>query len=740
MDTHYEVSGEGRQYNAPHGTINVNEAPGSPRLRLFTVYEAPELIGRQEEIENLVTRIVDARASGRPVVLSAVSGMPGVGKTVLARAAAARLANAFPDARLEVDLLGFTPGENPRTADDALTELLSLAGFTQIPAGVAAKSGLWRAWLAERSVLLLLDSARSYEQIGPLCPAANSGGSVVLITSRNTLSDVPGAIRLPLDLLSRSAAVDMLIQGSGLAAGQVTEDPWEELAEACGRLPLVLRPISHLLQDNTPRTVLEVLREHQNRLTGLPDIDQSVRAAFEVSFTALPDHLQKFLLACARHPGPDFDARSLSALTGTSVPTARLRLSDLHRHAMIIREGARYTLHDLFLAYARDQTSHAPEATRIARDGLYRRLADTTQVATSILTETFPDDTSLISPGDARPWLTAATNELRAAAQTALTERSPHARELLLPVCLWLLLNNRYDQATALYAQARDLFKQSGDWYGQATALAGLGEIARLRSDYEQAQRHSVQALNLYKRISDGDGQAAALIGLGEIAWLRTDYEQAERYYTRAHDLCEQVENQAGQADALRGLGELARRRLAIKQAKWCYAQARNLYKQVGSRLGEANTLNVLGHTALMCDGYEQAEHYFTRAHDLYEQFENQAGQAGALNGLGDAALIRNFYEQAKRRDSQAHNAYEQAKRCYTRANHLYEQIGDRLGQAHVALRRAQLAEAQGERQSASVLYAVAAQKYRDIQMSHRMAHCEGKSRALKSDEGDEQA
>src|SRR4051812_29304522 len=118
MGTHYESSGPGRQYNAPSGTINVHEAAGGPRVGLFTVSEAPELIGRDTEVGDLVAQITLARSSGRPVVVSAVSGMAGVGKTALARAAAARLADAFPDARLEVDLLGFTPGEEPRTADD----------------------------------------------------------------------------------------------------------------------------------------------------------------------------------------------------------------------------------------------------------------------------------------------------------------------------------------------------------------------------------------------------------------------------------------------------------------------------------------------------------------------------------------------------------------------------------------------------------------------------------------------
>ncbi|MGI5417279.1 tetratricopeptide repeat protein [Actinomadura luteofluorescens] len=742
MESRYEAAGEGPQYNAPHGTINVNVAPGSPRVGLFTVNEAPELIGRQEEVEELVTRIGAARASGRPVVVSAVSGMAGVGKTALARAAAARLVNSFPDARLEVDLLGFTPGEAPRTADDVLTELLSLAGFTQIPVGEAAKSRLWKAWLAQRSVLLVLDSARSHEQIGPLCPAATSRGSVVLITSRNTLSELTGTLRLALDLLSLPAAVDMLLRGAGLSAGQAPAGPWEELAEACGRLPLVLRPISHLLQDDDPHTLLEVLREHQNTFTGLPDIDQRTRAAFEVSYTALSGALQEFLLACALHPGPDFDARSLSAMTVTSIPAARLRLSDLHRHGMIIREaGGRFTMHDVFLTYARDRTRHDPEATQTARDSLYRMLTSTTRAATAVLTRTSPDDTSLIAPDRARPWLTAATNELRAASHAALTDQSPHARDLLTVVCWWLVLTDRHDQATALYGQARDLYEQTGDRRGQGYALLGLGETARMCSDYQRAEEFYGQARVLYEQIGSRLGQADALRGLGDTARMCSDYQRAEEFYGQARALYEQTGNRLGQADALRGLGDTARMCSDYQRAEEFQVQAHALYEQIADRLGQATALHGLGETARMRGDYQRAEEFYGQARALYEQTGNRLGLANALQGLGETARMCSDYQRAEEFQVQAHALYEQiadrlgqanalqglgetarmrddyqrAEEFQVQAHALYEQTGNRLGQGYALLGLGDTARMCGDYQRAEEFYGQARALYEQI-------------------------
>ncbi|MBW8487234.1 tetratricopeptide repeat protein, partial [Actinomadura parmotrematis] len=500
-----------RLYAAPGGTVNVNEAAGPPRVGLFTVHAPPEMVGRDREVTELVEQISSARRSGRPVVVSAVSGMAGVGKTALARAAVARLEEAFPVARLEVDLLGFTPGEEPRTADDVLTELLSIVAPGMAPPGVDAKSQWWRGWLAARSVLLLLDNVRTIDQITPLLPGANSHSTVVLITSRLGLDDdLPTAVHTRLDLLPQAEAI-ALLQRHAPDPARTSQATWAELAEACGRLPLLLTPVAALLRRRTPHMVLVELHTNRSAEPALPKIEKLARSAFEVSFSALPEHLPDVLLACGRHPGPDFDARSLAALLDTTTIFTAPRLDDLYQHGMIISlGGGRYTLHDLFLTYTRDRLTD-PTTDQAARERLYQTMSTAADTATDAVTGPLPDRSPFTSSDDVRSWLISATNELRTITHTAISDRSPHTRRLVRSVGWWLTFLDRHDHAEDLYAQATDLYQQIGDRLGQANTLDGRGDIALMRNDYDRAEDLYAQATHLYQQIGNRLGQANTL-------------------------------------------------------------------------------------------------------------------------------------------------------------------------------------------------------------------------------------
>jgi DNA-binding SARP family transcriptional activator len=100
---------------------------------------AQHFTGRQAELELLVDRL--GPSSQRPdfggtVVISAIDGMAGIGKTALAVCAAHRLAGRFPDGQLFLDLHGYTQGQPPRTAGEALAWLLGSLGVPpeRIPA------------------------------------------------------------------------------------------------------------------------------------------------------------------------------------------------------------------------------------------------------------------------------------------------------------------------------------------------------------------------------------------------------------------------------------------------------------------------------------------------------------------------------------------------------------------------------------------------------------------------------
>jgi DNA-binding SARP family transcriptional activator len=97
--------------------------PGQPPRQLPTPGRG--FAGRSAELLTL-TELLDQAAvgGGQTVVISAIGGMAGIGKTTLALYWAHQVADLFPDGQLYVDLRGFDPDGVPMTASQALRGFL----------------------------------------------------------------------------------------------------------------------------------------------------------------------------------------------------------------------------------------------------------------------------------------------------------------------------------------------------------------------------------------------------------------------------------------------------------------------------------------------------------------------------------------------------------------------------------------------------------------------------------------
>jgi len=652
-----------------------------PEVVADTLVPPPAIwVGREEELDRLRQARRQAQAAGRPVVLSAVHGMGGAGKTALARALAAEVAADYPDGRIEVDLFGFTPGHEPRDPGEVLGELLAQVGFdpADIPAHPQAKVGLWRSWLASRRVLLILDNARDAAQVQPLLPGVGAaGGCLVVVTSRNQLTELDAAARIRVDTLPPQDAAALLVEAAGRSRAEIraTGEELAELARLCGYLPLALRPVGALLARLSAAELIEVMRAADHPLHYLDEADRAARTAFTVSYQALSPALREVLGACAWHPGPDFDAGSLAALTAKPRPLAAVRLAELLQRNMLIGlPHGRYTFHDLFLGYARHHTGYSADdpGVRQARHRLYQHLTATTDTAISTLTTKSTNHTgnAFATPTQARTWLSAATGELTTAAYTALTDHWSQAPTLAHHVAHWLKLNNGYEQAAGLYTALHTTAQTTGDQRGQADALQGLGETTRLQDEYGRAANYYGRALQIYQDIGDRGGQADALQGLGDIARLQDEYGRAADYHH----------------------------------------QALQIYQDIGDRGGQADALHSLGITARLQDEYGRAADYHHQALQIYQDIGDRGGQADALQGLGDIARLQ--------------DEYGRAANYYGRALQIYQDIGDRRGQANAHLGLALLAEGQGQPQTAAQAYQSAATLYTEIGFTEQANQC----------------
>jgi hypothetical protein len=268
--------------------------------------DVPHFTGRAAELAAL-TRPLDEPGNGPGVVMvSAISGAAGVGKTALAVHWAHRVAGKFPGGQLYVNLHGYDPAE-PMSAADALASLLGTLGVpgTGIPDGTQDRARLYRSMLAGRRMLVLLDNARDGEQVRPLLPG--DPGCVAVVTSRDTLAGLvaaDGARGVGLDVLPLAEALGLL---RSLIGRRADDDPGAaaELARLCARVPLALRIAAELATARGPAPLAELVAELKaSRLDSLDAGEDraDVRAVFSWWFRQMTWPRRSRLSACTRAP------------------------------------------------------------------------------------------------------------------------------------------------------------------------------------------------------------------------------------------------------------------------------------------------------------------------------------------------------------------------------------------------------------------------------------------------------
>jgi DNA-binding SARP family transcriptional activator len=319
--------------------------------------DVADFTGRTAE----VTRVLDSmltrvdRPAQPSVAVTTIDGMPGVGKTALAIHAAYRLADHFPDGQLFVDLHGHAAKREPADPADVLNTLLRAIGVPAVtlPATLEERASLWRAQLANRRVLLLLDDAASAAQVRPLLPGAP--GSVVLVTSRNRLADLDATAIVSLRTLAPEDAQALFADIVGdQALGRA--DAVAEAVRLCGYLPLAIRIAAARLRSRSSWTVEQMagrLGDPRTRLAELAAGDRSVAQAFATSCDRLNPVQRRLLGVLSRTFRGRFDPHAAAAAFGVPVHTMERALEELVDTNLVEQAGAdRYLLHDLVRCHA----------------------------------------------------------------------------------------------------------------------------------------------------------------------------------------------------------------------------------------------------------------------------------------------------------------------------------------------------------------------------------------------------
>lgn len=324
-----------------------------------------DFTGRAEHVVALDALIPAAANPSSPaVVISAVDGAAGIGKTTLAVHWAHRVQHRFPDGTLHANLRGYGPGERA-TPDEVLDGFLRALDVPadRVPADLEARAALFRSVLAGRRVLMVLDNANNANQIRPLLPA--TPGCMVLVTSRDSLTGLvvtEAAHRLTLDLLSPSEARTLVTGIIGVT--RADPDQVEDLIRLCARLPLALRIAAGRIAAHPHLAVADVvaeLRDEHNRVEALSrneDERAAVRAVFDWSYQQLTSEQARLFRRLGLHPGPEMSLYAAAAVAGVDPTEARRsldKLTAIHLIEPIARD--RYRFHDLLRAYAAGQAT-----------------------------------------------------------------------------------------------------------------------------------------------------------------------------------------------------------------------------------------------------------------------------------------------------------------------------------------------------------------------------------------------
>jgi DNA-binding SARP family transcriptional activator/DNA-binding XRE family transcriptional regulator len=343
-------------------------------------------IGESAVLSRLLER-ASQEADG--VVIAALTGMAGIGKTALAVHWAHQVASRFPDGQLFVNLRGFGPGGTPVTVLEALGGFLVALGGPpeRIPATTDSRAALFRSMLASRRVLVVLDNAPDAEHVRPLLPG--SPGCLVLVTSRNQLTGLAaanGAHLLTLRDLGYGESYSLLTKILG--AERVIAEPAAvgELIALCARLPLALRDAAARAAAHPGLPVATLageMRDERSRLDALETGEPatSVRMMFSSSRARLSELAAWMFQMLGVHPGPYLTVPAAASLAGLDWTHAYLALAELCDNHLIIEQApGRYICHDLLRAYAaevaRTELSESERRAAVSRALDYYQLRE----------------------------------------------------------------------------------------------------------------------------------------------------------------------------------------------------------------------------------------------------------------------------------------------------------------------------------------------------------------------------
>ncbi len=650
--------GQSVQSGTIHGDVHFH-APASDHTVPHQLPGAVRNFVNRAIEQDALSTVLSGASGENMVLLSMIDGTAGVGKSALAVHWAHQRREQFPDGELYVNLRGFDPVAEPMSATEALGIFLVALGVPaeQVPGDQEARAGLFRSVVHGRRILLLLDNARSAEQVRPLLPA--SPACLVLVTSRKRLDELvvrEDANRVGLQVLTAEESNELLVHYLGRDRVRDEPEPVRALIGHCAGLPLALGIVAVRAAEEPDLPLHELvddLSDERERLDALEAGGETgIRAVFSWSYQSLSPAAARVFRLLGIPTGPDISLEAVSSLVGQDLRATRRHLAQLtSAHLLDQHKPGRYAFHDLLRAYASERVTD-DEAAEERHAALHRLLDHYLRTSRGIeqqllsqsrtFVPAFPDSSvaGLVFTSDEAAtgwWATEHHNLLAAIRNAHAAGLHVHAWQLAHTLMYFFRLGNHLNDWKASNDLAIESARKIGEEAGEAYLLKDLGMAHYAAEQYERVIDLQERSLTYFEKVGDLAAQANILIGLGEAYQKIQSYETAEDLFQRGLDI-EQTRGEVfGQGYGHTGLGTLCMELHRPDEAFAHFDKALRAYREVGEEYGEAYILSEIGSEHARTSRWNEAAAAHRQSAEIRHRIGHKSGEAASLRHLGDA-------------------------------------------------------------------------------------------------------
>lgn len=598
------------------------------------------LVGRDEELARLRKRL----SSGGSVALTALNGLPGVGKTALSITLAndPELRAHFKDGVLWAGL-----GPDPNMQSH-LSRWGTLLGLSSSEMSTLSGNEAWAVALhrtiGSRTMLLVIDDAWTLEEAlalkvgGPNCAHLVSTRFPIIATQ--IAAEGATAIK---ELNSDEGMVLLRMLAPTVVEREMQKA--RELVLAVGGLPLALTLIGNYLRMQSyagparrVTAALEKLSEANERLniseprgpverhpSLTSDTPVSLRTVIAVTDQQLKETTRRALHALSVFPPRpnSFSEEAALAVANCTIET----LDEITNTGLLEVSGSdRYSLHQTIADYAH---------LRLDDHGASQRLV--AYITTFV--EAHRKDYEILE---------SESSNILAALDAAVEQAHyTHLTRIAVAFAPFLLARGLYPTAETHLQRAYNSAVATSDQAGLAGVLLHLGEMTWKRGDYEQAEKYLQEGLEYARKIDDHERICAILANLGSVRWKSGDYKQADAYLQEGLKLARELGNVERVCYLLPILGSVEKMRGNYVLSEEYLQEGLSLARQIGEIELTCPILLSLGTMANDQGNYEQATIYLQEGLLLARRLNHSEWISGFLNNLGDSAIEQGNYEQA---------------------------------------------------------------------------------------------